>query len=170
MHKKPYILRIASHINFCFFGHGNDLLISLLKLSFQALLSIGQHGFVEAARGVVWDLRSRYPDGQFLPLAFEKPITPHLNTDAMFDALGDGYPDLSLRHQIKHGALFFASLDLQIVICPHLVSLDGAFQVAERDFFRLARLGYLEIVESEHFFARRRRRAHYRADLFSVMT
>ena len=53
---------------------------------------IGQDGFDDAARGVVWDLRSRHPDGHFLPLAFEEPITPHLNTDAMFDALGDDYP------------------------------------------------------------------------------
>ena len=112
---------------------------------------IGQDGFVDAARGVVWDLRSRHPDGHFLPLAFDEPITSHLNVDAMFAALGDDYPDQSLRHQVKHGALFFASLDLQIVICPHLVSLGDAFQVAERDLFRLARLGYLEIVESEHF-------------------
>ena len=112
---------------------------------------IGQDGFVDAARGVVWDLRSRHPDGHFLPLAFDEPITSHLNTDAMFTALGDDYPDQSLRHQVKHGALFFASLELQIVICPHLVSLGDAFQVAERDLFRLARLGYLEVVESEHF-------------------
>ena len=112
---------------------------------------IGQDGFVDAARGVVWDLRSRHPDGHFLPLAFDEPITSHLDTDAMFTALGDDYPDQSLRHQVKHGALFFASLELQIVVCPHLVSLGDAFQVAERDLFRLARLGYLEVVESEHF-------------------
>ena len=40
MHKKPYILRIASHIKFCFFRHGNDLLISLPTLISQALLSV----------------------------------------------------------------------------------------------------------------------------------
>ena len=93
---------------------------------------IGQGGFVEAGRGVVWDLRSRHPDGYFLPLAFDEPITSHLNTDAMFDALGGDYPDQSLRHQVEHGALFFASLDLQIATtCPHLVSLGGVFQLSK---------------------------------------
>ena len=113
---------------------------------------IGQGGFVDAARGVVWDLRLRHPDGHFLPLAFDEPITSHLDTGAMFTALGDDYPaDQSLRHQVKHGALFFASLGVQIVICPHLASLSDAFQVAERGLCRLARLGYPEVFESEHF-------------------
>ena len=119
------------------------LIIAVMKLQKQgtpvpeslmahcSTIVIGQDGLVEAARGVVWDLRSHHPDGHFLPLVFDELIMSHLNTDAMFDALGDDYPDQSLRHQVKHGALFFASLDLQIVICPHLVSLGGVFKLSK---------------------------------------
>jgi len=111
---------------------------------------IGQDGFLPEARGIVWDLRSKHPDGYFLPLDFEAPIDTHLHARAFFDALGDEYPDQSLRYQILNGALFFADLALQIVICPHLLSLSHAFANAENDIARLASLGYLEIVNAEH--------------------
>ena len=105
---------------------------------------IGQDGFVKAARGIVWDLRQRHPDGYFMPLDFDAPLNTHLNTHAMFDALGDDFPDQSLRHQILRGALFFAKLELQIAICPHMLSLGDAFTAAEKDLTRLSSLGYLE--------------------------
>ena len=111
---------------------------------------IGQDGFVKAARGIVWDLRQRHPDGYFMPLDFDAPLNAHLNTQAMFDALGDDFPNQSLRHQILRGALFFAKLELQIVICPHMLSLGDAFTAAEKDLTRLSSLGYLSIVSSEH--------------------
>ena len=77
---------------------------------------IGYDGFVKAAQGIVWDLRQRHPDGHFTPLDFDAPLNTHLNTTAMFDALGDGFLDQNLRHQILRGALFFAKLELQIAI------------------------------------------------------
>ena len=57
-----------------------------------------------------------------MPLDFDTPISTHLHTRAFFGALGDDYPDQSLRCQVLNGALF-ADLALQIVICPHLLSL-----------------------------------------------
>ena len=111
---------------------------------------IGQVGFVKAARGIVWDLRQRHPDGYFMPLDFDAPLNTHLNTTALFDALGDDFPDQSLRHQILRGALFFAKLELQIVIYPHMLSLGGAFTAAEKDLARLSSLGYLSVVSAEH--------------------
>ena len=111
---------------------------------------IGQDGFVEAARGIIWDLRRRHPDGYFMPLDFNAPLNTHLHTQAMFDALGDDFLDQSLRHQILRGALFFAKLDLQIVICPHMLSLGDAFTAAEADLTRLSSLGYLSVVSTEH--------------------
>ena len=111
---------------------------------------IGQDGFLPEARDIVWDLRFKHADGYFMPLDFEAPIDTHLHARAFFDALGDDYPDQSLRHQILNGALFFADLALQIVICPHLLSLGHAFANAENDIARLASLGYLEIVNAEH--------------------
>ena len=75
-------------------------------------IAIGQDGFVKAARGIVWDLRHRHPDGYFMPLDFDAPLNTHLNTQAMFGALGDDFPDQSLRHQILRGALIFAKLEL----------------------------------------------------------
>ena len=73
-----------------------------------------------------------------------------LNTSALFDALGDDFPDQSLRHQTLRGALFFAKLELQIVICPHILSLGDAFATAEKDLTRLASLGYLSVFSAEH--------------------
>ena len=43
---------------------------------------IGKGSFVKAARGVVWDLRRRHPDGHFIPLDFDAPLNTHLNTSA----------------------------------------------------------------------------------------
>ena len=111
---------------------------------------IGQDGFVKAARGIVWDLRQRHPDGYFMPLDFDAPLNTHLNTQAVFDALGDDFPDQSLRHQILRGALFFAKFELQIVICPHMLSLGDAFTAAEADLTRLSSPGYLSVVSAEH--------------------
>ena len=101
---------------------------------------IRQDGFVKAARGIVWDLRQRHPDGHFMPLNFDAPLNTHLNTTAMFDALGDDFFDQSLRHQIMRGALFFAKLELQIIICPRMLSLGDAFTAAEKDLTRLSGL------------------------------
>ena len=53
---------------------------------------IGQDGFLPEARSIVWDLRSKHPDGYFLPLDFEAPIDTHLHARAFFGALGDEYP------------------------------------------------------------------------------
>ena len=110
---------------------------------------IGQDGFLPAAQGIVWDLRSKHPDGYYLPLDFSTPLPTHLNTSAYFDALGDDYPDQSLRHQVRHGALFFADLDLQIVVCPHLLSLADGFANVDKELRRLRSLGYVEFVNNE---------------------
>ena len=64
---------------------------------------------------------------RILPLDFSAPLPTHLHTSAYFDALGDDHPDQSLRHQVKHRAHFFADLDLQVVVCPHLLSLADGF-------------------------------------------
>ena len=113
-------------------------------------IAIGQDGFVEAVRGIVWDLRRLHPDEYFMSLDFDAPLNTHLNTQAMFDALDDGFPDQSLRHQILRGALFFAKLELQIFICPHMLSLGDAVTAAEADLTRLSSRGYLSVVSAEH--------------------
>ena len=38
------------------------------------------------------------------------------------------------------GALFFAKLELQIIICPRMLSLGDAFTAAEKDLTRLSGL------------------------------
>ena len=110
---------------------------------------VGQEGFLPAAQGIVWDLRSRHPDGHFLPLDFAAPLPTHLNTTAYFEAIGDDYPDQSLRHQVRHGALFFANIELQIVICPHLLSLADGFSNVDKELRRLCSLGYVEFNSNE---------------------
>ena len=130
---------------------------------------IGQDGFIPEARGIVWDLRSK-PDGYFRPLDFAAPIPTHLNTDAYFDAIGDDYPDQSLRHQVRRGALFFADVDLQIVICPHLLSLADGFKNVDRELRRLHALGYVEFNEhEEHAFASQRIRSSRASDSDKVI-
>ena len=110
---------------------------------------IGQDGFLPAAQNIVWDLRTKHPDGYYLPLGFSAPLPTHLNTPAYFGALGDDYPDQSLRHQVKYGALFFADLDLQIVVCPHLLSLADGFANVDKELRRLRSLGYVEFNNNE---------------------
>ena len=110
---------------------------------------IGQEGFLPSAQGIIWDLRTKHPDGYYLPLDFSAPLPTHLNTSAYFDALGDDYPDQSLRHQVKYGALFFADLDLQIVVCPHLLSLADGFANVDKELRRLRSLGYVEFNNNE---------------------
>ena len=56
---------------------------------------IGQDDFLPSARDIVWDLRTKHPDGYYLPLDLSAPLPTHLNTPAYFDALGDDCPDQS---------------------------------------------------------------------------
>ena len=114
-----------------FIRRGEEIPVRFLRR--LAPVVIGQEGFLPSARGIVWDLRTKHPDGYYLPLGFSAPLPTHLNTSAYFDALGDDYPDQSLRHQVKHGALFFADLDLQIVVCPHLLSLADGFANVDKE-------------------------------------
>ena len=55
-----------------------------------------------------------------------------------------------MRYHIFNGTLSFADLALQIVVCPHLLSLGHAFANDENDIARLASLDYLEIANAEH--------------------
>ena len=48
------------------------------------------------------DIASKGDQGP-IGLDFSTPLPTHLNTSAYFDALGDDYPDQSLRHQVRHG-------------------------------------------------------------------
>ena len=123
---------------------------SSLRAKLKTLV-IPQSGFHPLAQDVTWDLRQRHPDGHFMPLDVERPIDSHLHTKALFDALGESYPDQSLRYQILNGALFFANDDaMQIVICPHLLSIADGFPLMEKTFIRREKLGYLTFTSTEH--------------------
>ena len=123
---------------------------SSLRAKLKTLV-IPQSGFHPLAQGITWDLRQRHPDGHFMPLDVERPIDSHLHTKALFDALGESYPDQSLRYQILKGALFFANDDaMQIVICPHLLSIADGFPLMEKTFIRREKLGYLTFTSTEH--------------------
>ena len=148
------ILKIVKHLRNLVramqFIKGGKKIPSSLRAKLKTLV-IPQSGFHPRARGITWDLRQRHPDGHFLPLDVERPIDSHLHTKALFDALGESYPDQSLRHQILHGALFFANDDaMQIVICPHLLSIADGFPLMEKTFLRREKLGYLTFTSTEH--------------------
>ena len=130
-----------------FIQRGEEIPVRLRRR--LAPVDVGQDGFLPSARGVVWDLRTKHPDGYYLPLDFSAPLPTYLNTSAYFDALGNDYPDQSFRHQAKYGALFFADLDLRIVVCPHLLSLADGFANVDKELRRLRSLGYVEFNNNE---------------------
>ena len=119
---------------------------------------IPQSLFHPEARGIVWDTSKVLYDDvgcYFAPVDFDAPMPTTLRTQRLYDLLGDGYDDQSLRHMALHGFVFAPSPDMNMVICKHLISLaDGAARV-DTEFDRLRSNGYLQYIErlDEHYAA-----------------
>ena len=112
---------------------------------------VTQSEFHPDARGIVWDT-SRVlfdEDGPyFAPADFNAELSTHLDTDALFDALGPAFPDQQLRHMLRTGIVFVPGPSLDMVVCPHLLSLARGFDRVDGELARLATAGYVEYVSA----------------------
>ena len=82
----------------------------------------------------------------FAPADFGAELSTHLDTDALFDALGPSFPDQQLRHMLRTGVVFVPGPSLGMVVCPHLLSLARGFDRVDSELARLATAGYVEYV------------------------
>jgi hypothetical protein len=110
---------------------------------------VTQSEFHPDARNVVWDTsRVLYDEvGPYIaPADFGAELSTHLDTDALFDALGPTFADQQLRHMLRTGVMFVPGPSLDMVICPHLLSLARSSDRVDSELARLATAGYVEYV------------------------
>lgn len=119
------------------------------RRSQNCVLALGQDAFRPAARGIVWDLR-RLSDGIITPLDFQAPIQTHFNLPYLESMLRD-CPDQELVSFLLEGVQLKASLDLQIVFLPHLLSLAQGFASVEAELQKLAAKGWYGLFSTLPF-------------------
>ena len=114
------------------------------------LVIIKNHdAFWPDAQDIPWDLRHPQYDSDgayFVPVDFDEPLGSHVSDD-LFDQLGEEYDDQQIRYMMHGGMIFATNPDMDIVICPHLLSLANGFERVGRELSRLHAAGYLEFVE-----------------------
>jgi hypothetical protein len=120
---------------------------------------IAQSGFDPKARGIVWNTRQKWfdedsiPEGYFRPEDFVTPPECKLNTEFIFNELGEDDPDQEMRHCLIDGfSLMLTDVNMCIVLCPHLMSLSIGFDKADKEMVRRtdSELRYLESVCSNN--------------------
>ena len=104
---------------------------------FNKTCVIGQSGFHEKARGIVWDMRG----AEIVPLDFDAPICSHLDTERLGSLLCC-FPDQALISHLTQGVTYGADLALQIVLSPHLISLPQGALSVESNLRRFQQLGW----------------------------
>ena len=115
---------------------------------FNEVLALSQCDFVPEACGVYWDLREAHR-GIVKPLDFEAPLGTHLNLDYLKLQCDQGYlkhcPDQEVLSQIMLGVSYKDTLDMQIVLLPHLISYaDGCVQIRD-EVFGLVKEGWYSL-------------------------
>jgi len=110
------------------------------------ILAIGQEMFLPQARGKVWDLRG--PTIELLD--YTEPTTTHLDLDLLKNELAD-FPDQELLGFMCEGVQFKADLEMQIVFCPHLMSLSHGVQSVEDELKKLIEHGWYGIFDHMPF-------------------
>ena len=101
--------------------------------------------FKPAARGKVYDLR-RVNEGIIELLDYTKPINTHLDMGFISDMLAD-FPDRELLQFMSEGVQFKADLDMQLVFCPHLLSLANGVHSVEEELKKLVQRGWYGVFE-----------------------
>ena len=104
---------------------------------FNTTCVIGQSGFREQARGVIWDNRG----DELKVLDFDAPIVSHLNIPKIEAAL-EHFPDRALVSNITQGVTYGGTLDLQIVLSPHLISMPEGATDTDAELRRINGLGW----------------------------
>ena len=106
-------------------------------------LIIGQDGFVEEARDIVWDVRDL---NDIKPLSYTTPLDTHLDTTYLRNYLSN-CRDKSMVSQIcDTGVTFNADVPLQICLYPHLTTLPPGYTMVDKELKRLKGEGYLSYL------------------------
>ena len=75
------------------------------------------------------------------------PTGSHLDRDGvLFDELGDNYDDQETRYGVRDGFYLLHDADLDLVICPHLLSLACGLDRVDSEITRLHKEGYTTIA------------------------
>lgn len=106
------------------------------------VLVVPASGFVAAARGVIWDLRSGTPT----PADFGLPLDTHINLDLVrhWMTTYTDYPDREIFSHLLEGVRFKTKPATQLVLQPHLSSLARGFVSVHRELLRLTQKGFFE--------------------------
>jgi hypothetical protein len=86
-------------------------------------VAINECDFVPEARGVIWDLRT-FSTGRIRTLDYTAPITTSFNSAFFRERLAN-YPDQELLGFLCEGVQLKADFPPQLVLLPHLLSLEG---------------------------------------------
>ena len=105
------------------------------------VLVIGQDQFLPAARDIIWDCRGFEFGLPAIPMDFDGPIISQLNSEFIQQELSD-WPDQEMVGMLLDGVQFKAKLELQIVLGPHLTSLENAYGNVEKEILRLTSHGF----------------------------
>jgi hypothetical protein len=82
-------------------------------------LALGSNALVEGARGILWDCRGPRP----VPLDVQHVESSHINFDLLVKEGREWGVDHELTDMFEFGFSYKADLEMQVVGCPHLVSL-----------------------------------------------
>ncbi len=111
----------------------------------KEVLVLSQEDLVPQARGVYWDLRGAR-EGRVVPLDFAAPLETHLNLDYLKVLCEGGvltdYPDQQLISQLLLGVRYRDTLDMQIVLLPHLISFGAGCVEIQDEMHELADKGW----------------------------
>jgi hypothetical protein len=101
-------------------------------------VAIGQGGLQPWAQGVVLDLRQLVKGvGWVTELDFGASTPTQFNVDYIRERLKD-YPDQELVSHLVLGVRMLADLDLQLVLLPHLLSIEGVEEEVLREVMKLS--------------------------------
>ena len=105
-------------------------------------LILSQQDFVEAARGIDWDLR----DGKPVPLDVMREVNITLDRDYLW-VFKPGWPDEELYDHLN-GVRFKSPLPMQMVLQPHLISLSKGMLGVHKELARLGKEGWYRFFSS----------------------
>ena len=107
-------------------------------------LVIGQEGFVEGARGVIWDCRPFALGLPAHPLRFDGGPHTYLHRDYLDTAFTD-WPDQEIVGLVADGVQFRADMPLQFVFSPQLQSLANAAEAVGEQIWQFVDEGLFDM-------------------------
>ena len=118
-------------------------------------LILGQSYFVPEARGIIWDMRKRNGAGFYEPLDFAATLKTHLDLGYLREFLRRSRDKAMVQQLTECGVTFDATVPLQLVLLPHLISLPPGYRRVDKELHRLNDCGYLELIDHIPFLPNR---------------